>query len=833
MKTLKVFLFLLLSNLITINTFAEKVSQKTAETVAKNFYLQQCSKEGLSANGEIRLIPYIFQGNFRNEPFYIFNLDQNNGFIILSAFDEVRPVLGFSDSGNLPDNFDLLHPGFKGLIENFADQIEFAIANKIKADASTTKMWNELLSMPVKPDLNRAVFPLISTIWGQNCYYNELCPADAASSYCGHAPVGCVAVAMGQVMKYWNSPVTGTGTHSYTWPPYGVLSADFGNTTYNWSSMPNQLGNSDTDVATLLFHCGVGVNMQYGPTGSGSLVPAAKDALINFFGYSANALYLSKSSYSDATWEGMLRADLDASKPLIYSGNGTGGLHAWVCDGYSGTNYFHFNWGWEGYANGYFYLSNINPAGFDFSSSQVAIFGIEPGEIALDPPTNLQAVVDGSNVNLSWEAPVIPFETWLHWDDGVCSNAVGLSGLTSYYVAVKWTVAQISTYNGKYITKVALVPTDASSTYEIKIWKGTNQFNLVLAHTQMATNLNYGTWNTVELNTPLIIEGTKELWVGYRISNIPSGTAPFGMDAGPAVTGYVNKYSTLGNSWSNLNPSINSNLNIQAFITDATDVKNEMMVPIEPEYSETSVNPKPGFREINPDIHLPQDNSRAIELLGYNAYRDNVLLNTGIISGLSFTDTDVPSGSHDYTVTAVYNVGESDAAGPVTINIASEEQFYELTPGWNSISSYLDPDNPSISSMFDPIMSNLVILKNQTTAYYPDGGVYTLENWNRSSGYLIKVTNGCQLTISGSKDSNRSIALTAGWNLISVLSDCDVMTEAVFGGLSGSLQVIKEATGLGIYWPSQNINTLPYLRTGKAYFVRMQSSETLTYPDCE
>jgi len=831
MKTLKVLFFLLLSNLITINTFAEKVSQKTAETVARNFYLQQCSKEGLSATGEIRLFPLIIRGDFRNEPFYIFNADQNNGFIIISAFNEIRPVLGFSDSGNLPDDVDLLPPGFKGLIENFADQIDYAVANKIQADASTTKMWNELLSTPKKTDLQRAVSPLISTLWNQTCYYNELCPADAGAptGYCSHVPVGCVAVAMGQVMKYWNSPAFGTGTHSYTWPPYGVLSAEFGNTNYNWSSMPNQLGSSDPDVATLLFHCGVGVNMQYGPTGSGSLVPAAKDALINFFGYSANALYLSKSSFSDSEWENKLRTDLDASKPFIYSGQSSAsGLHAWVCDGYSGTNYFHFNWGWGGYANGYFYLSNINPAGFDFSSSQVAIMGIEPGEIVLDPPTNLQAVVDGSNVNLSWEAPVIPVETWLHWDDGVCSGAVGISGSSTLYVSARWYASDLASYSGKYITKVSFVPTDASSTYTLRLRKGTTGGTVLLDQT--ATNLNYGTWNTVVLTTPVLIDVTKDLWVGYKITNIPSGGAPAGVDAGPAVNNYGNRYSTNGITWSTLT---NYNWNIQAFITDATDDKNEMIVPIETESSETLANAKPGFKEINPDIPRPQDNSRAIELLGYNAYRDNVLLNSSLIAGRSFIDTDVPTGSHDYAVTAVYNVGESDAAGPVTINIASEEQFYELTPGWNSISSYLDPDNPSISSMFDPIMSNLVILKNQTTAYYPDGGVYTLENWNRSSGYLIKVTNGCQLTISGSKDSNRSIALTAGWNLISVLSDCDVMTEAVFGGLSGSLQVIKEATGLGIYWPSQNINTLPYLRTGKAYFVRMQSSETLTYPDCE
>jgi len=822
-------------SLYCINIFAAGISPKVAEIVAKNYYLQQFSGKQISDPGKIQFVAVNLQGNPLGDCIYIFNAPQNEGFVIVSAFDEVRPVLGFSDTGSIPEEFNLLPPGFIEILDSYARQIEYTLSNDILTETEVTEMWRNLLSTEVKPKLQRAVSPLILTNWAQSCYYNELCPTDAGAQtgYCGHVPVGCVAVAMGQVMKYWNSPVQGTGSHSYVCNPYGTLSADFENTTYNWASMPNQIGSSDLDIATLLFHCGVSVNMQYGPSASGALTSATKDALINFFGYSADALYLSKSSYTDATWESMLRTELDVSRPLIYSGTGSLGGHAWVCDGYSGTNYFHFNWGWNGYANGYFYLTNLNPAGYDFTSQQAAIFGIEPAEIILDPPTNLQAVVVGSDVNLSWEAPVIPFETWLHWDDGVCSNAVGLSGVTSYYVAVKWTAAQISTFNGKYITKLALVPTDANSTYEIKIWKGTNQYNLVLFHTQTATNLNYGTWNTVMLSTPVMIEGTKELWVGYRISNIPSGAAPFGMDAGPAVTGYVNKYSVNGTSWSNLNPSVNLNLNIQAFITDATDGKNEMVVPIETDYTETSSNPELFIKEIKPAIPAPQEKSRSAELLGYNAYRDDVLLNTGSITGLTYTDYSVPSGNYNYSVTAVYNVGESPAAGPVLVTIGSEEQLFQLTPGWNSISSYLVPDDPAIDQICNPIMGDLVIIKNLSGAYYPDGGIYTLVNWSRPSGYLIKVQNGCQFSFSGSKDNETTYLLSEGWNLISVLSDCDVMTEDVFGSILGSLDVVKDAAGLGVFWPSQGSNTLPVMRTGKAYFVRMHNSATLTFPDCD
>jgi hypothetical protein len=529
----------------------------------------------------------------------------------------------------------------------------------------------------------------------------------------------------------------------------------------------------------------------------------------------------------------MLRAELDAAHPLIYAGTGIYGGHAWVCDGYSGTNYFHFNWGWGGYANGYFYLTNLNPAGYDFTSQQVAIFGIEPAEIVLDPPTNLQAVVAGSDVNLSWEAPVIPFETWLHWDDGVCSNTLGV-GQPTFYASAKWTAAQISAYSGKYITKVTFVPNDPGSTYDIRVCKGNNAGTLLLSQT--ATNLNYGTWNTVVLSTPVVIDGTKELWVGYKVSNSPSSTYPAGMDAGPAIDGYGNRISFNGSYWYTvyaLNASLNYNWNIQAFITDATDGKNEIIVPIEMKYSEASVTPEPVVKEISPAIPAQQQTSRTAQLLGYNAYRDDVLINTGTITGLTYTDYSLPSGNYNYSVTAVYNVGESPAAGPVPVSISPVEQLFQLTPGWNSISSYLVPEDPAISQICNPIISDLVIIKNMSGSYYPDSSIYTLENWSRPSGYLIKVQNGCQLSVSGSKDSEMTISLSEGWNLISVLSDCDVITEDLFSGISGSLDVVKDATGLGVYWPSEGSNTLPVMRTGKAYFVRMLNSETLTYPECE
>ena len=174
-----------------------------------------------------------------------------------------------------------------------------------------------------------SVAPLLVTAWTQSYPYNILCPADTnASGYGDHVVVGCVATAMSQVMRYWKYPETGTGSHSY-YHNYGVLSADFGNTTYQWDSMPYRLDSSSTAgqidaVATICYHAGVSVNMNYTPTGSGSHVisygiedlPCAESALKTYFRYNPMLYGLHKGSYSDAEWDAMVRDELDEGRPV-------------------------------------------------------------------------------------------------------------------------------------------------------------------------------------------------------------------------------------------------------------------------------------------------------------------------------------------------------------------------------------------------------------------------------------------------------------------------------------------------------------------------------------
>src|SRR5207249_2487668 len=128
-------------------------------------------------------------------------------------------------------------------------------------------------------------------------------------------------------MRFWKFPATGTGSSSYTAGTYGTLSANYGATTYSWTSMPNAIGSNNTAVATLNYQAGVSVEMNYSPSGSGAYVitgdnpVCAQASFVNYFGYDPNTIQgLYRSSYTDANWIALLENDLTAGRPLEYVG---------------------------------------------------------------------------------------------------------------------------------------------------------------------------------------------------------------------------------------------------------------------------------------------------------------------------------------------------------------------------------------------------------------------------------------------------------------------------------------------------------------------------------
>src|ERR1035438_6771388 len=141
------------------------------------------------------------------------------------------------------------------------------------------------------------------------------------------------------------------GNYTYNDPPYGNLSANFDTTKFNWAAMPLYLDSNNSQVATLMYECGVAVNMAYSPSGSG----ANSANFTTYFGYNPNTeSVLYRNASSDAVWMSALKNELDNKRPVNYMGQGGSGGHSWVCDGYDAVENFHMNWGWGGYMDAYY-----------------------------------------------------------------------------------------------------------------------------------------------------------------------------------------------------------------------------------------------------------------------------------------------------------------------------------------------------------------------------------------------------------------------------------------------------------------------------------------------
>ena len=348
-------------------SIANPVDLQTAQSVASKFI------------GTYNLQLAATYTTDKNIPaFYVFNTPK--GFVIVSADDCETPIIGYSHEGRFdPNNIPMQMEDY---LQDFVTRIQYGIENHIEADEATAKQW-ELVKATGKLNEQkdiRSVQPLLKENWEQGCLYNNLCPTFEKVP-CGHAEVGCVAVAMGQIMHYWKYPTTGWGSHSYY--NLGVqLSADFGNAVYDWDHMPDSLtdDSSDTEieaVATLLFHCGVSVDMKYQTNGSGADSGDVPNALIRYFNYSRRLHFEKRNNFDDEEWMSMLKNCLDIQRPVFYGGKGEQGSHAFVCDGYDSNDLLHFNWGW-GRANGYFALGHLNPIGISFNENNFAILDINP-----------------------------------------------------------------------------------------------------------------------------------------------------------------------------------------------------------------------------------------------------------------------------------------------------------------------------------------------------------------------------------------------------------------------------------------------------------------------
>lgn len=806
MKRIATLLIWLLA--VTFSAISSPVDVKTAERAAKSFMMsKECDTIGF-ANLSEKLI-------FKN----LFVFGNTNGFVIIANDDCVSPVLGYSTESSFDTN------DIPACVLDWLKDYDDAITALKKVKSDTTSEihadWDNLLNgKGLETKLRASVKPLIRTKWSQNEPFNNSCPPDTANHVNGHAVAGCGAVAMAQLMNYWEHPVRGVGFNSYQHPVYGTLSANFGETVYHWDNMKNVYSKGYTEaeaqaVATLVYHCGIAVNMDFGPTFSGVNSTIIDDALKNYFDYSSSTNYVQKASYSNSQWISILKNNLNAGRPIIYRGQsqGSNSGHIFVCDGYDESNHFHFNWGWAGKYDGYFAIGSITPPGHNFNSTNAAILNCYPNTPSINPPTNVATQVNGRDVSISWNAVSNAIFYKVYRDGDRIINVTGTDyhdddvdfGSHSYYVK---SVKSDGTMSLKSNTSTVNIhfsgpqPTDLQGTpngHNVQLsWVSPTPKNSILSYgTGSYSNLQgysgSGTYWAQRFPTSTLCE-----FAGMAIYKISAyfkyaGDYTLYLYKGDeAITSELicqRNYTATAESWQDIslpNPAV-------------IDYTHDLWIVLFTNMS----TPAPCcsyYGTGGADASLISSNGLTWTYISnkswmikthitdgtytYNLYRNNNVIANGL-NGNSYTDSNLPDGYYNYHVTTNYYGGESDPSNQVTV------QVY----------------NPSytINAMANP--SNGGSISGSGT--YEVGQTCTLTATSNTGHYFVNWTENGQTV---SSNANYSFTVTGNRNLVAnFMAESYTITTSSTPNNSGS------TTGGGTYTYGQTCTLHAVPNTGYSF----------------
>lgn len=343
---------------------AERLDEEQARQAAVSFF-NNSTDRGLRRvkAQQLRLLPAKRQSGC-----YIF--DREDGGTVFVADDDAigYTVLGYTDGGSF--NPDSIPVG----LQDWLDQIG------VLMDAVHEGKLNQRHKLETRAG-SVEVEPLIKTKWNQTKPYNNLTPTINGQ----HCLTGCVATAIAQVLKYWRWPEYSHGNGGY------YLNSDYDKeytvaigTKYNWDNMLNTYSEGSYTqqqaqaVAELMRDCGYAVYMNYGVNESAAGV--APEWLSTVFDYRCVAGLL-HDDFTEEAWHVLIRKDLTEGRPILYSGQGSAGGHEYVIDGYRSDNYLHVNWGWGGYADGWFVTTDMQ----GYNSGQYMIHGFEPSNRDASP----------------------------------------------------------------------------------------------------------------------------------------------------------------------------------------------------------------------------------------------------------------------------------------------------------------------------------------------------------------------------------------------------------------------------------------------------------------
>lgn len=854
---MKRFLFsLALMALLPAMAFAEHVEPTRAQKVAKTFL----------SNNDVRsaqLTDVAPAAGFTN--LYIFNA--HPGFVVMAADDRVQPILGYSLTGtfvtdDMPDNV-------RGWLQGYDDEIHAAIDHRMSASSETAQKWHDLETGVRAPRAVTVVDPLIKTQWGQGSPYNNYCPSGCVT--------GCVATAMAQVMKYWNYPSRGIGSHDYQYGSYGHISADFGATTYDWANMTNSYSSSSTEiqrqaVAKLMSHCGVSVEMQYGPE-SGSNILRSSISMGLYFNYSAN--YIEKSKYpNESDWVTTLKQELNASRPILYAGSGTGG-HAFVCDGYDSSDMFHFNWGWNGGSNGYFALSSLTPGNFNFSYDQNAVINIQP-LTGNSIPLSLTAINNEGTISLSWIDGQSSDSYHIYRNNALIATATGTSfvdaqplyGPNVYYVrGMKDDILSLPS-NAETITidyptpvvsnlNVETSDHDVTLSWDDATWSyppqadattfsyvdeerlsldsyyywGDGDFSLSWGHRYPSESLtSYNGKAVFEVSFFSMYSGTFDVVVYQGTNN----DKPLEEVARESITTARYGWSRVGFN----NPAIiDSSKDLWVFVIN-TDFKVHKVHHKTIETGNT--NACYFMTGVEPTVACSNIGTNNVAWMictyltdgtyTYNLYRDGTAL-ANDMSDTQYTDSNLPDGTYSYYVTTNYYGGVTEPSNTVTVTVPGTfTQTVELNEGW----TWWTPTvTTSLTDLESALRANGILINSQDggfVRYENDTWSGTLQGFVPGQMYKINVQTVTTITLTGTPVAASTISILPGYNWFGYTGEAGLSIDKALGeDFTPNVddQIIGQ-DGTAQYGANGWSGTLGSLVPGKGYIY--QSTATRTKP---
>ena len=353
--------------------YADDINEERAMQIAAQFVNNSNKARGWNEAPKELQIAYTSTQNSSAPELYIINKGQNEGFIIVAGDDRASAqVLGWSDNGSF--DYESANPGLKQMLRNYADGIEHV--------RMTGTSGQKPAMSRTRTDIKTSVAPLIKTRWNQKPPFMRQCPKDGGKLSFN----GCAAVAMAQIMRYWEWPKGHGYGKGYNYREYVDPSLiqniagpyandmfafeqfyDYSQSVYNWNNMLDDYNGAYEDeqadeVSKLMAELGCSLEMEYHTVFPGSPAHVNMDIpLVTFFGYSQDIKLILTNDPEELlniAWQ-----ELSAGRPFALSlmveidGEEIG--HEVVCDGYNADGYVHLNYGWGGNSDGFYLPSSL------------------------------------------------------------------------------------------------------------------------------------------------------------------------------------------------------------------------------------------------------------------------------------------------------------------------------------------------------------------------------------------------------------------------------------------------------------------------------------------